>query len=303
MQPPIPNAIPRDLPRRHQPGRSSVARRPRTPGHPPGFTLIELLVVIAIIAILAGMILPAVTKAKEKARIMEARTAMSNLAGAVNQYQASYNRLPISKPSRESTTDTSPDFTFGTVQGPRSPGTLINRRAVALPFIGNAGGRGQANNSEVVSILRNTEVTAEGQPTVNQGNAYNPKKETFLDARDVGYERRPGGAGPATYQGRGVGPDGVWRDPWGNPYIITLDVNADGRSRDGFYRRAAVSQDSGDLGLFGLRRPPATPNDTGVDRFEVNAPVIVWSLGPDGLADPAARANFGVNRDNILSWQ
>jgi prepilin-type N-terminal cleavage/methylation domain-containing protein len=242
-----------------------------------GFSLLELLTVTAIIGLLTAMVLPAVSRARVKTKTQQARMEMAEIVAAITEYDAAYNRFPVSRDAIRAAAISNEDITYGGV---------IEETHSWL-----AGPGYLTNNSEIMAVLLDMEYYGDGAPTINQKHTCNPQHTRFILAR------QPGGTNALP----GIGIDGIYRDPWGSPYVITLDLNRDGRARDIMYRDPVVSSDpiTSQQGLFGLVKGA---DIEGKPAFELPGSVMVWSAGPDRRLSTKQRANEGVNRDNILSW-
>lgn len=243
----------------------------KTPHSKDGFTLLELLVVIAIIGILASMIVTGIGIANTKSKISLTRLQMADFKNAISDYERTYGNLPL---SQAVLTGGAPDFTYG------------------APNILNGGGY-ETDNRELVAVLMNLTHFRDGTPTVNVDRSLNPNQTPFLSAKQADSAGSPG-----------IGSDGVYRDLWGNPYIVSVDLDFTDHCLDAMYRRENVSRQNGPNGYKTLFRP----NGQSGDRFGLQTSVMIWSFGPDRTADPNLRADQNDsnsmmgNADNVLGW-
>jgi prepilin-type N-terminal cleavage/methylation domain-containing protein len=270
---------------------STLNPQPSTLNHFRAFTLVEMLVVIAIIGILAAILLPVLAGARKAAQKSQAKVEISQIVGAIQQYDSVYGRFPVSSgtPSAQSAAAaTTPpgDYTYGAgFQSPTvgSPVNLVNATYAM-------------SNCEVIAILMDLTTNAVTHQIVNWNHAKNPQQTIFLNAKMSGWDPSQPGL-PAG----GVGNDLVYRDPWGNPYVISMDLNYDEQCQDAFYSLTQVSSTAPPAnppsGINGLANPDGTLNN-----YRYHGKVMVWSAGPDGMIDNNASADKGANKDNILSW-
>jgi prepilin-type N-terminal cleavage/methylation domain-containing protein len=115
-------------------------------------------------------------------------------------------------------------------------------------------------NADIIMILLDVD------GGVNAGHVRNPQKHVFLNGKMVTSAAQPG-----------IGPDYNFRDPWGSPYVITLDLNYDNRCHDAFYS--------------------TQPGTT-----DIPAAVMVWSLGPNEKVFGPSGNWAARDNDDVKSW-
>jgi len=230
-----------------------------------------MLVVIAIIAILVSITVPFVARAMTKSKVATARTDMVNLKGAIQSYQNDYSRFPSARGVAANLKGG--DLTFHLPIG--------RKHADGSPQdAGNWPDPPQTpDNSVMMAILMAIDHGA------NTNHGRNPKKTTYLTPNTA----------DDTFSA-GVGPNGVFRDPFGNPYVISVDLAGDGNVADLFYRETGVSK-SASIGLV------RNVDNKTEEEYVLRGSVMIWSPGPDRQVNSKASALAKENTDNILGWR
>jgi prepilin-type N-terminal cleavage/methylation domain-containing protein len=159
----------------------------------PAFTLVELLTVIAIIAILMGLLFPAIGIIKEQARKVQAKNDVTNIVAAVKQYYTEYGKYPP-------------------VMDPPAPSGNDD-------LVGDPKAQATVNNNALFNTLRSI------PDGLNANHKFNPRRIVFFEGKSAADVNAP----RAGFSDKSSDPltKGNYFDPWGKQYNIVMDSNYD----------------------------------------------------------------------------
>ncbi len=211
--------------------RKAFSRPGSTPSRRAGFTLIELLVVIAIIAILAGLLLPTLARAKEKGRQIQCVSQLRQVGVAMHLFAQEHgDKYPCHVPPKDGGALTRPnawEHFLALTNELVTPKVLLcpsdRERTAAVDFSASPGGFAYVTNqNRALSYFAGTHV-------------YYDKSQTILagDRHISNGTGQTGACGPAqlSYGAMGFLPDQLTLFTW-NPKLHRTSGNlclADGR--------------------------------------------------------------------------
>ena len=209
--------------------------------HSRGFTMVELLTVIAIIAILAGLLMPALRKARMKAMEAKAKAMISQLEIALSMYETDFG--------------TYPDYDGG-------------------------GGAYEEVQWKILELLTGRNGDNQNWDLLTAHVDNNRWNGPYLDVKKDDIEW--------------TGSGNYIKDPWGNPYVVIVDL--DGSTTTTYPRHNTLGVDIYSFGPDGMTEGPN--NSETSDSTDSSA----WSDDMDGNSDDATSADCDKSMDDVNNW-